>query len=53
MKKLLCLFVVLFAVVSYGQYPVKESWEAVPGIISGGYSEEEGPYIYKFSNIYT
>ena len=42
MKKLLVLLAILFAVsiVSHGQDPVKELWEAAPGIISGGYSEQ-------------
>ena len=55
MKKLLVVLAILFVVsiVSYGQDPVKEDWEVVPGIISGGYSEETGPYIYKLCNTFT
>jgi hypothetical protein len=57
MKKLLCLFAVLFAVVSYAQdEPVGteyRDWEVVPGIISGGYNDQEGAYIYKFFGYYT
>ena len=55
MKKLLVVLAILFVVsiVSYGQDPVKEDWEVVPGIISGGYSEETGAYIYELSNTFT
>jgi len=51
MKKLLVVLAFLFAVsiVSYGQDPVKEDWETAPNIISGGYSEATGPYIFKFN----
>jgi len=55
MKKLLVLLAILFAVsiVSHGQDQVKKDWEAAPGIISGGYSEQEGPYIYKLCNTFS
>jgi hypothetical protein len=61
MKKLLCLFVALFTVsiVLYGQLedlptePSERDWEVVPNIISGGYSDQEGAYIYKLFNVYS
>jgi hypothetical protein len=59
MKKLLVLFAILFAIsiVAYGQEePVGteyRDWEVVPGIISGGYNDQEGAYIYKFFAYYT
>ena len=61
MKKLLILIAVLFTVsiVSYGQLenppttPSERNWEVRPDIISGGYTDQEGPYIYKLFNVYT
>jgi len=37
MKKLLVLLAILFAIVSYAEEPVKQAWEAAPGILSGSY----------------
>ena len=49
MKKLLVLFAVLFAAMSYAEEEqAKEIWEVAPGIISGGYTQETGPYVFKF-----
>jgi hypothetical protein len=59
MKKLWYLLVVFSAVTSYGQLenppttPSERNWELRPDIISGGYSDQEGPYIYKLFNVYT
>ncbi|MCK4983285.1 MAG: hypothetical protein KAS17_10200 [Victivallaceae bacterium] len=61
MKKLLVLVAILLAVsiVSYGQLedpptePSDRDWEVVPNIISGGYSDQEGAYIYKLFNVYS
>ncbi|MFA7185866.1 MAG: hypothetical protein WC082_13275 [Victivallales bacterium] len=53
MKKLLVLIAVLFAVVAvFGEETENADWEVAPGIISGGYSEQTGPYIYKFVQKY-
>jgi hypothetical protein len=54
MKKFWCVLVVLFVVVSvFGAELEKEDWEVAPKMISGGYSEATGPYIYKFFKTYT
>ena len=54
MKKLLVLVAILFTITLYGEDELpKEEWEVAPGIISGGYSKETGPYIFKIFNIYT
>lgn len=61
MKKLLVLIAVLFevSIVSYGQLedlptePSERDWEVAPNIISGGYNDQEGPYIYKLFNVYS
>jgi hypothetical protein len=49
MKKLLCLFAFMLTLASYCEEELsKEIWEVAPGIISGGYTQETGPYIFKF-----
>ena len=48
MRKLLILITVLFAIASYAEETEKKEWEIKPGIISGGYSDATGPYIFKF-----
>lgn len=47
MKKLLVLLAILLTIISYAEETEKKDWEVKPGIKEGGYSEAEGPYVYK------